>query len=54
MSTAELNQLGTELINIAVNPDRLRALLTIVNADDPASLDVFRDAIDESGMSRNL
>ena len=54
MTTAEINNLGTELINIALNPDRMRALLQIVNADDPIALQTISDAINEAGLTRNL
>lgn len=54
MSESDRSALATELIKVALNPDRLRALLRIVDHDDPGCLVAMESAIHEMGLTRNL
>lgn len=54
MTAAEINFLATELVHVALNPDRLRAVLRVADADDPGCLSAIADAIKETGATRNM
>ena len=54
MTGISRDHLATELVRIALNPDRLRALLAKVEEEDPMALDSLDKAVRRLDLTRNM
>ena len=54
MTSVQRNALATELIKIALNPDKMRALLDNLEQRDVTALYQIDRAIKDLGLTRNL